>query len=329
MAQEAQEPAEEWLLALVEHSSDLVFVVDERGALIYANSRASLTFGISAEEAIGTIAFQYLHPDDIEHVIPRHAEMMQSPPGASMTNTLRFVSTTGEIRILETVATNCLHVPAVGGIVVNGRDVTERNQYMARLEASFDAITIAIANLVELRDPYTAGHQHQVADIAAAIAQEMGLPDDDAKGIKVASTLHDIGKIAIPAEILTRPGQLSTPEFEMMKTHPQTGSRIVDDVSFPWPVAEMILQHHERLDGSGYPNGLKGGAILIGSRIIAVADVVSAMSAHRPYRPAKGFAAALTEIEANRGLLYDPVVVDACLRLFRERDFQLTHPILA
>ncbi|MHB1913096.1 MAG: HD-GYP domain-containing protein [Acidimicrobiales bacterium] len=202
-------------------------------------------------------------------------------------------------------------------IVMNGRDVTERNGYLTSLEASFGAITGAIANMVEMRDPYTAGHQREVAGLAGAIAREMGLDEEDVKGIEVAATLHDIGKIAVPSDILNRPGQLSRPEFELIKVHVQVGSDIVADVPFSWPVAEMILQHHERLDGSGYPNGLSGGDILLGSRIVAVADVISAMAAHRPYRAALGAGPALAEIEAHRGLLYDPAVVDTCMRLSR------------
>lgn len=323
VTQQAQERAEAWFLALVQHSSDLMVVVDEGAVVLYANPAALAMFGVPAIEAIGTDAFQYIHPDDFERLIARHAELMRSP-GGSMTDTLRFVSATGQIRVLETVSTNCLHVAAVAGLVINGRDVTERNGYITKLEASFDAVTNAIANAVELRDPYTAGHQREVADIATSIARELALPDDEVKGIATASTLHDIGKIAIPGEILSRPGPLSPVEFQMVKSHSEAGCHIVADVPFPWPVANMILQHHERLDGSGYPNGLTGSDILFGSRILAVADVLSAMSAHRPYRPALGLAAALAELQSNRGRLYDAAVVDVCVRLVGAGRFPLT-----
>jgi len=307
---------EEQLAALVQHSSDLIAVVDELGVLVYANPAAALIFGVPMEDVVGTSTFRYLHPEDREGVIARFADLVHQP-GASVADTVRFVSPLGETCVLETVSTNCLDRAGIAGIVVNGRDVTERNGYVAQLEASFDAITLAIAHMVELRDPYTAGHQREVAGIATAIARELALPEDEVKGIEVASTIHDIGKIAVPAEILTRPGKLTPAEFEIVKTHSQAGADIVADVPFPWPVAEMILQHHERLDGSGYPNALRGSDILAGSRILAVADVVSAMSAHRPYRPALGLEVALAEIESQRDLLYDPEVVDACLRLFR------------
>jgi PAS domain S-box-containing protein len=320
--QQEQTSEAEWFQALVQHSSDLIIVVDEAGDVVYANPAASVPFGLSPDQVVGRSAFLHIHPDDVERVMARQALLLESP-GATSADSIRFVSASGQVRVLEIVASNCLGLLSVNGIVINGRDVTERNDYVAELEASFDAIAGAVANVVELRDPYTAGHQRQVADIATAIARELDLPDDEVKGIEVASTLHDIGKIAVPSEILTRPGRLSQPEFEIIKTHPEAGNQIVAQVPFPWPVAQMILQHHERIDGSGYPKGLKNDDILIGSRILAVADVISAMSAHRPYRPAKGVAAALAEIEGNRGILYDPGVVDACLRLFRDRSFQL------
>jgi len=326
LPQPEQTRDEERFVALVQHSSDLIVVVDAAGVVVYANPAASVTFGVSLDKAIGTSAFRYIHPEDLQRVMARQARLVQAP-GTSLADSIRFVAATGEVRVLEIVATNCLDLPGVNGIVINGRHVTERNDYLTKLEASFDAITRAMANVVELRDPYAAGHQREVADIATAVAQELALDDDDVKGIGVAATLHDIGKIAVPAEILTRPGRLSAAEFEIIKTHPQTGSEIASEIPFPWPVAETILQHHERLDGSGYLKGLKGSAILLGSRILAVADVISAMSAHRPYRPAVGVEAALAEIESNRGLLYDPAAVDACLHLFRDRHFQPTPSI--
>lgn len=306
----------EWFHALVQHSSDLIVVVNEDGVLVYANPAASQTFGTPVDDAIGVSAFAFVHPDDADRLIPRFQELLRTP-GHSRSETLRFLSATGETRILETISTNCLHVPAVAGIVINGRDVTERNGYLATLERSFDAVVIAIANAVELRDPYTAGHQREVAEIAGGIARELGLPDHDVKGIEVAATLHDIGKIAIPAEILTRPGRLSPPELAIVKTHAEAGFHIVKDIPFPWPVADMIIQHHERLDGSGYPRGLTESDILLGSRILAVADVLSAMSEHRPYRPALGLDAALEEIRSNAGSLYDADVVTVCQRLDR------------
>jgi PAS domain S-box-containing protein/putative nucleotidyltransferase with HDIG domain len=309
--------SQEWFLALVQHSSDLMIVIDEAGVLVYANPAASVMFGIATNAAIGRSAYDYIHPDDVER-IAQNLAALRGTPGSPRTETLRVVSAGGEVRILEVVATNCLHIPAVAGVVINGRDVTERNRYFTQLAASFDAVVHALANAVELRDPYTAGHQREVSEIAGNIARELRLPDDEVRGIEVAGTLHDVGKIAIPAEILTRPGRLSPPELEIIKTHAEAGCHIVGEIPFPWPVATMILQHHERIDGSGYPKGLEGSDILLGARILSVADVISAMSEHRPYRSGLGLSSALVELETNRGRLFDAGVVDACLRLFAD-----------
>jgi PAS domain S-box-containing protein len=207
---------------------------------------------------------------------------------------------------------------------------TERNRLQEehwrageRLKAALTATIRAIALTVEKRDPYTAGHQHRVAELCVAIGREMGLDQDPLEGLRLGATIHDIGKIYIPAEILNRPGKLTPAEFEIIKSHPEVGYDIIKDVKFPWPVAQMILQHHERMDGSGYPAGLKGEAIIPEARILAVADVVEAMSAHRPYRPAVGLERALAEITGKRGSAYDTQVVDACLSLIKEKGFTL------
>lgn len=192
-----------------------------------------------------------------------------------------------------------------------------------QIERGLAATVQALAATVELRDPYTAGHQRHVAEIAARIAREMGLDEDRVQGLTLAATIHDIGKVNIPAEILSKPGRLSRTEYELIKTHAESGYQILKDVNFPWPVAEMIHQHHERIDGSGYPRGLKADQILLEAKIIAVADVLEAITAHRPYRPAKGIDAALEEIVAGRGRLYDEATADACLRLFRERGYRI------
>ena len=199
--------------------------------------------------------------------------------------------------------------------------IEERAQQAIRLRATLESAIGALAATVEQRDPYTAGHQRRVAELAVAIGREMGFEDDRLTGLHVAGIIHDIGKISIPAEILSRPGKLSTIEFELIKGHAQAGYEIVKGVDFPWPVAQAIRQHHERLDGSGYPQGLKGDQVILEARILAVADVVEAMSSHRPYRAGLGVDFALKEIEDKRGQLFDPAVVDACLRVFRERNF--------
>lgn len=201
------------------------------------------------------------------------------------------------------------------------RDVSERKQAERRLRQAMMATVQTLANTVDVRDPYTAGHQRNVSKLAAAMAQEMGLPRDEVEGIELAAMVHDIGKIRIPAEILSKPGKLSPLEYQLIQIHAQAGYDIVKDMTFPWPIAQMILQHHERLDGSGYPQGLRDNEILQGSKIIAVADVVEAMSAHRPYRPALGMDAALAEVERGKGQVYDSAAVDACIKLFRRNGF--------
>lgn len=187
------------------------------------------------------------------------------------------------------------------------------------MKGTLEALTLA----VEAKDPYTSGHQRRVADLARTIAMEMGLPNAELDGIRMAASLHDIGNISLPAEILSKASRLSDVEFGLIKTHPQNGYDLLKEIEFTWPVARMVWQHHERLNGSGYPSGLSGEEILLGARILAVADVVEAMASHRSYRSSPGLEKALEEIEARKGVLYDPAVVDACLRIFREKDFRL------
>ena len=180
-----------------------------------------------------------------------------------------------------------------------------------------------MSRTVEARDPYTAGHQRRVADIASAIAEEMGLIEDQVEGIRLGAIIHDIGKIQSPAEILSKPTKLTEIEYKLIKAHAATGYDILKDIKFPWPVADIAHQHHERMDGSGYPQGLKGNEICIEARIVAVADVLEAISAHRPYRAALGSQIAIKEITENRGTLYDSIVVDACLIAFENNKFSL------
>ena len=176
---------------------------------------------------------------------------------------------------------------------------------------------------LEARDPYTTGHQTRSADLATAIAGEMGLPPDKIEGLRMAGIIHDIGKLAVPTEILTKPTKLTTIEFSLIMEHCRRGYEMLKDIESPWPLAQVVHQHHERMDGSGYPRNLKGENILLEARILAVADVVEAMASHRPYRASLGIDSALGEIEKNKGILYDNAVADACLKLFREKGYQL------
>ena len=208
------------------------------------------------------------------------------------------------------------------------QDITDRKQaelklldVTERLRRALAGTVQAISMAVEVKDPYTAGHQRRTAELAQSIAVAMGQPEVVVQGVRAAATIHDIGKLSIPAEILSKPTKLTQLEYSLIKGHSEHGYNMLKDIDFPWPVAEIVYQHHERMDGSGYPRGLKGEDILIEVRIISVADVVEAMSSHRPYRPGLGIEAALEEIEKNRGVLYDPEAVDVCLRLFKEEGF--------
>lgn len=198
-----------------------------------------------------------------------------------------------------------------------------QQRYIEQLEKVFMGAVQVATNLGELRDPFNAGHQRRAGELAAAIGAQLGFDEHRQEGMRVAGYLHDIGTISVPAEIVSRPARLKPPEFELIKQHTHTGYEVLKKVEFPWAVAEVALQHHERLDGSGYPNGLKANEILLEARIMAVADVVEAMCSHRPYRPALGIDRALEEITSGSGRLYDPDAVTACVRLFREMGYQL------
>ena len=200
-------------------------------------------------------------------------------------------------------------------------DITELKNSFSRLQTLMEETVNGLVLAVEKRDPYTAGHQRRVSLLSNAIAEKLGLEKSRADGLRIASIVHDIGKINVPSEILSKPGILTEAEFALIKTHPQAGFEILSIINFPWPVAEIVLQHQERIDGSGYPIGLKGNEILIEARIISVADVVEAIASHRPYRPSLGLASALNEIESKKGILYDKKVVDACLELFKNKEF--------
>lgn len=208
-------------------------------------------------------------------------------------------------------------------------DITSRKRGEAALEKSLAKLkeilkgtVMALISAVETRDPYTAGHQRRVTQLACAIGKALGFSEEQLEGMRMIGFLHDIGKIAVPAEILTKPGKISDHEFSLIKTHVEAGFNILKEINFPCPVAEAIAQHHERLNGSGYPKGLSGSDILIQARILAVADVVEAMASHRPYRPGLGIEKALQEITENKGILYDPEVVQTCVDLFTKKGFQ-------
>jgi HD-GYP domain-containing protein (c-di-GMP phosphodiesterase class II) len=181
----------------------------------------------------------------------------------------------------------------------------------------------AMGTAVEVRDPYTAGHQRRVARLATAIGRELALPDEQLRGLQLAGSIHDLGKLSVPSELLVKPSRLTELEMSLVRLHVGAGYEIIKNIDFPWPIARMVREHHERLDGSGYPQGLKGEMILLESRILAVADTIEAMASHRPYRAALGVQLALAEIERGSGTIYDPDIANACLRMFRDKGFKL------
>ena len=293
--------------------------------LIYVNPRMTEMMGWSAEEVLGRDPMDFVEPESREDVLEGRAKFASGQRNVAYN--LRLHRKDGRIIVLGVHASIARwdDQPALVAMV---EDITERanaeariNEYTHRLEASMRGTLEAVARMVDLRDPYTAGHERRVGLIASAIAREMGWSEDRAKGLELIGLVHDIGKIAVPAEILSKPTRLTPTEYSLIKGHAEAGYEILKDVVFEQPVAEIIRQHHERLDGSGYPQGLKDGQILPEARILAVSDVLESMASHRPYRPALGVDAALAELERNRGTLYDADVVDALLRLIHDKAY--------
>jgi PAS domain S-box-containing protein len=240
------------------------------------------------------------------------------------------LKTKAGVKIAVEFVSNSYDVEGIKVIQCNVRDISERKKAEGITLRYYEQLRVALRNTVEvatiiseMRDPYTAGHERRVAIIASAIGAELGFDEIRQEGLRVAGYLHDIGKVGVPSEILSKPGKISPIEFQLIQGHAQASYDVLHTMEWPWPVAEVALQHHERMDGSGYPQGLKGDEIMLEARIMAVADVVEAMSSHRPYRAALGLDKALAEIELGRGEKYDSQVVNACLKLFREKAFQL------
>ncbi len=312
---------EEWLSTILRSIGDGVIATDHSGLIAFLNPLAERLTGWTQEEALHRPAEEVLNlAEDL-------AAKIAYVPGTVEESFLR--TRTGQaVPIERTVSPLRPGKRGDKGSVFVFRDISRRRQADAEIKESRDRLEKALSGTVqamsmtiELRDPYTAGHQRRVGRLSDAIARELGLPFPQIEGIRMSGDIHDIGKIYVPAEILSKPGHITEIEYSIIKNHAQAGYEILRTIDFPWPIAEIVHQHHERLDGSGYPAGLTGDKILLEAKILAVADVVEAMSSHRPYRPALGLDAALAEISDQRGVLYDPPVVDACLRLLRERGF--------
>jgi len=319
--------SEEKYRTLFEDSRDAIYLNDKEGGLIDFNRSTLDLFGYSGEEMLGiNTKSVFVNPDEYQKL---QDEIEQKGSVREFEAKLRKKDGT-EIDCLITSTVRLARDKNIIGYQGIVRDISELESNRKQLEKTLKELrkalggTIeAMALTVETRDPYTAGHQRRVSNLARAIATEMGVSEDQIQGIRLAGVIHDVGKISVPGEILSKPGRIGANEFGIIKEHPQVGYNILKTVDFPWPIAQIVLQHHERMDGSGYPFGISGDNILIEARILAVADVVEAMASHRPYRPALGIDVALKEILKNRGSFYDLDVVDACLRLFNEKDYRL------
>ena len=310
---------------LVEARPQIVWITRADGWSIYFNQHWMDYTGLTLEESLGHGWNAPIHPDDRQRAWDAWQQATETAGTYSIESRLRRADgayrwwlvrglpqrgANGEILKWFGTCTD-IHVLKMAEM--------EIARYAEQLQIAFMGTVQVATTLSEIRDPYTAGHERRVAEIAVAIGAELGFDARRLEGLRVAGQLHDVGKITIPAELLAKPCKISAVEYRLIQGHSQAGYDVLKDVEFPWPVALMALQHHERMDGSGYPQGLKGEAILFEARIMAVADVVEAMASQRPYRPALGIEAALAEIKRGRGAAYDPVVADACLKLFQEK----------
>jgi response regulator RpfG family c-di-GMP phosphodiesterase len=297
---------------MIYNNADGILILDENSIVKFMNPAAESIFGTKAKHFVGQ-TFEHL-------IIPGKPTELDIIIGDGK-------SVVAEMRVMET------EWEGKKAYLASLRDITNRKRMQQRLQRSLDNLkevmdgTIrAMALAVEMRDPYTSGHQHRVAQLAQAIAEEISLPPDTVEGVYMAASIHDIGKISLPAEILSKPLKLTEIERKMIQAHSKVGYDILNGVDFSWPIAQIVLQHHERMDGSGYPHGLGGKEVLIEARIVGVADVVETMASHRPYRPAMGLDRALEEVMKNKGRLYDEKVVNACLILFNEKGFEFPEP---
>ena len=297
---------------MIYSNADGILILDKNSIVKFMNPAAENIFGTKSRYFVGR-AFEHL-------VIPGKPTELDITIGEGK-------SSVAEMRVMET------EWEGQNAYLASLRDITDRKRMQQRLQLSLDNLkkvmdgTInAMAMAVEMRDPYTSGHQHRVAGLVQAIAEEIKLSAENIEGVYMAASIHDIGKISLPAEILSKPVKLTDIERKMIQAHSKVGYDILKGIDFSWPIAQIVLQHHERMDGSGYPHGLGGEEILIGARIVGVADVVETMASHRPYRPSLGLDKALEEISQNSGTLYDERVVNACLKLFNEKGFQFPEP---
>ena len=318
--------SEERFRGLIEQSLTGIYILQE-GVFRYANPRLEQLLGYGPGELIGVRAEDIVLPEDAPTLLAERDKLRLG--AASVAYEIRVRRRDGSYIELGIQGRN-YQMDGAAATIGMAQDITEKKRaeeqaqdYLTQLRSALLSTVDVATTLSELRDPYTAGHERRVGKMAAAIGAELGMDHEAQEGLRVAGYLHDIGKITVPAEVLSKPGKLSAIEYRLIQEHAQAGYEVLKNVEFPWPVAQVALQHHERMDGSGYPQGLKGEAIALEARILAVADVVEAMHSHRPYRPTLGLEAALAEIERLRGTTLDAQVVDACLKLFRDEGYTI------
>ena len=328
-AEDALRESERNLRFVTDQVTDVIWSMDFKGNFTFVTPSAERIIGYTVEEMLSMNLRQILTPESHKVVMDLMSKGMKGGKGEPIVVELQQVCKDGSKKWCEVTAIfSADHDKHPHGIIGVTRDISERKQAEEKLQRSYEklretmiATVNTLASTVEMRDPYTAGHQRRVTILACAMAEEIGLTEEQFDGLRMAGLVHDIGKFSVPVEILNKPGRISETEFNIIKQHSQAGYNILKEIEFPWPVAQIVLQHHERLDGSGYPLGLKNGGIMLEAKILAVADVVEAMASHRPYRPALGIDAALEEITRNQGILYEPEIVDVCKRLFTEKGF--------
>ena len=322
---------------IVERAADAMWTVDMNMRPTYMSPSITRLLGYSVQEAMAKPMKEVFTPISFKLVTGLLKEELgienrdQSDLVMSRTVELELICRDGSLvpvevkySFLRDVQGRPVEVLAIARDISGQKQAQEEaRQDTERLIGAMEHAIQAMTIVVEMRDPHTAGHQQRATQLACAIAREIGLSEERIGGLRLAGLIHDIGKVRVPAEILMNPDGLSEPEFMMIKAHPRLGYEILRTIDFPWPVAQIVLQHHERMDGSGYPSGLSGEDIIMEARILAVSDVVDAMASHRPYRAALGINKALEEISQNKGVLYDSRVVDACLMLFRDKKFEL------
>jgi PAS domain S-box-containing protein/putative nucleotidyltransferase with HDIG domain len=319
---------ERWLTTMLQSIEDGVIATDIKGNITFMNPLAETLTGWEQAKAIDKPLNKVYKILDAKKKSERAISIEDILTGDEylLPGNIVLVSKKGKsVPVDHRAAPITDEAGRTSGVVLAFRDITRQKktedeliQSYDRLKQAMEGTVQAMAYTIETRDPYTAGHQRRVTQLACALAEKLGLPNDVLEGVRMAGDLHDIGKIYVPAEILSKPGKLSEAEYNIIKTHSQVGYDILKTIEFPWPIADIVLQHHERMDGSGYPAGLQGKDILLEARILAVADVIEAMATHRPYRPALSIEDALEEISENKGQLYDPKVVEACLKIFEE-----------